>query len=199
MHETVKTSFRFYRGRSMRTTFQPGDCIIFEEVPLDQLKKGDVIVYSSDSVPEMDVVHRIIDTGEDFIEVKGDDNPEGTIEKVPFQRVLGRVVAVEREGQRRKSVTGGKRGSLWAGFVSREGIPRKVARCFYSLLNYSGVVRLFWRPEIETIHLSTDAESVVRLVSGGKTVGKWCEERKILVLRKPWDLVVRVRDGKLQL
>jgi signal peptidase I len=199
MHETVKTSFRFYRGRSMRTTFRPGDCIIFEEVRSDQLKRGDVIVFSSDSVPGLDVVHRIVDIGVDFFGVKGDDNPAGTAEKVPFQRVLGRVVAVEREGQRRKSVGGGKRGSLWAGFVSRKGIPRKVARWFYSVLNHSGVVRLFWRPEIETIHLSTDADSVVRLVSGGNTVGKWCEERKILVLRKPWDLVVRVRDGELQL
>lgn len=195
----MKTSFRFYRGRSMRTTFQPGDSIIFEEVPFDRLRKGDVIVYSSDSVPGTDVVHRIVEKHDDYFTVKGDDNPEGTIEKVLFQRVLGRVVAVEREGQKRKSVTGGKRGSLWAGFISREGLPRKVFRCFYSLLNYSGVVRLFWRPEIETIHLSTDAESVVRLVSGGKTVGKWCSERKILVLKKPYDLVVRVRNGELQL
>lgn len=195
----MKSSFRFYHGRSMRTTFQPGDCIIFEEVPFDLLRKGDVIVYSSDSVPGMDVVHRIVEKHDDYFTVKGDDNPEGTIEKVLFQKVLGRVVAVEREGQRRKSVSGGKRGSLWAGFVSREGLPRKVFRWFYSLLNYSGVVRLFWRPEIETIHLSTDAESVVRLVSGSKTIGKWCTERKILVLKKPYDLVVRVRNGELQL
>lgn len=199
MHETVKTSFRFYRGRSMRTTFQQGDCIIFEEVPYDCLSKGDVIVYSSDSVHGIDVVHRIVEKHDDFLKVKGDDNPEGTIEQVSCQRVLGRVIAVEREGQRRKSVTGGKRGSLWAGFVSREGIPRRVARWFYSLLRHSGVVRLIWRPEIDTISLGTDTESIVRLISGGKTVGKWCAERKILVLKKPYDLVVRFRDGKLQL
>lgn len=199
MYETVKTSFRFYHGRSMRTVFQPGDCIIFKEVPYDCLRKGDVIVYSSDSVSGMDVVHRIIEISESFFEVKGDDNPSGSAETIPFQRVLGRVVAVERKGQKRKAVTGGKRGSLWAGFVSREGIPRKVARWFYSVLNHSGIVRIFWRPEIETINLATDAESVIRLVSGGQTVGKWCAERKILVLKKPYDLVVRVRDGKLQL
>ena len=199
MHETVKSSFRFYHGRSMRTTFQPGDCIIFEEVPFDSLRKGDVIIYSSDSIPGIDVVHRIVEKRDDYFEVKGDDNPERTIEKVPFQRIIGRVVTVEREGQRRKSVAGGKFGSLRARFVSREGMPRKVARGFYSLLKHSGIVRLLWRPEIETISLATDAGSVVRLVSGGKTVGKWCEERKILVVKKPYDLVVRVQDGKLQL
>lgn len=199
MYETVKTFFRFYHGRSMRTTFQPGDCIIFKQVTFDQLRKGDVIVYSNDSVAGMDVVHRIIELYEDSLEARGDDNPSDSTETVSFQRVLGRVVAVERKGQKRKSVTGGKRGSLRAGFVSREGIPRKVARWFYSVLKHSGVARLLWRPEIETISLATDAESVLRLVSGGKTVGKWCAERKILVLRKPYDLIVRVRDGELQL
>ncbi len=199
MYEAVKTSFRFYHGRSMRTVFQPGDCIIFEEIPSERLRKGDVIVYKSDAVTGMDVVHRIVGVGESSFQVKGDDNSSDSTETVLFQRVLGRVVAVEREGQRRKSVTGGKRGSLLAGFVSREGIPRKVARWFYATLNHSGVVRLLWRPDIKTISLATDAESVIRLVSGGKTVGKWCAERKILVLKKPYDLVVRVRNGELQL
>ncbi len=199
MHETVKSSFRFYRGRSMRTTFHPGDCIIFEEVPFNRLRKGDVIVYNSNSVPGMDVVHRIVEKHDDYVEVKGDDNPSGITEKVPFQRVLGRVIAVERKGHRRKPVTGGKYGSLRARFVSKQGVPRRIFRWWYSLLRRSGIVRLLWRPEIETISLATDAGSVVRLVSGGKTVGKWCEERKILVLKKPWDLVIRVRDGELQL
>ncbi|MCK4807462.1 MAG: hypothetical protein KAT09_07435 [Candidatus Aegiribacteria sp.] len=183
----------------MRTAFRPGDCIIFEEVPFDRLRKGDVIVYSSDSVPGMDVIHRIVEKHDEYLEVRGDDNPQDSTEDISFQRVLGRVVAVERERQGRKPVPGGKYGSLRAKFVSREGMPRKVARWFYSLLRRSGIIRLLWQPEIETISLATDAGSVIRLVSSGKTVGKWCEERKILVLRKPWDLVVRVRDGELQL
>ncbi|MCK5115151.1 MAG: hypothetical protein KAR44_01035 [Candidatus Aegiribacteria sp.] len=183
----------------MRTVFQSGDCIIFEEIPSERLRKGDVIVYSSNSGTGMDVAHRIIGISESSFEVKGDDNPSGTAETIPFQRVLGRVVAVEREGKKRKPVTGGKRGSLWAGFVSREGFPRKIFRWFYSVLKHSGVIRLLWRPEIETYSLATDAESVIRLVSNGKNVGKWCAERKILVLKKPYDLIVRVRDGKLQL
>jgi len=199
MHETMKTSFRFYHGRSMRTTFHPGDSIIFEEVSFNRLRKGDVIVYSSASIPGMDVVHRIVEKHDDSVEVRGDDNPPDTTEEVPFQRILGRVIAVERYGQPRKPVTGGKYGSLKTRFLSREGIPRKVFRWFYSLLKYSGIVRLTWHPEIETISLTTDSESVIRLVSGGKTIGKWCKERKILVLKKPYDLVVRVKEGELQL
>jgi hypothetical protein len=201
MPEELKpsSSFRFYHGRSMRTTFQPGDCIIFEKIQIEKLRKGDVIVFSSESSGGEDVVHRIIGIGENFFEVKGDDNPADVTEVVPFQRVLGRVIAVEREGRNRKPVTGGKLGLLRAGLVAKEGIPGKLMRWGYSCLRQSGIVRLFWKPAIETLEVATDAGSVVRLVSGGKTIGKWCRKREILVLKKPWDLVVRVKDIKRQL
>lgn len=187
-------SFRFYHGRSMKPTFQPGDCIIFEKVQIEKLRKGDVIVFSSESSGGEDVVHRIVDTGESFFRVRGDNNPDNVTELVPFQRVLGRVTALERKGRNTKPVTGGKLGLLQAGFAAREGIPRKTISWCYSCLKRSGLVRLFWKPEIQTIDLETDAKTVFRLVSRGKTIGKWCMKRKILVLRKPWDLVVREKD-----
>jgi hypothetical protein len=178
----------------MKPTFQPGDCILFEEVRIEKLRKGDVIVFSSESAEGEDIVHRIIDIGETSFKVRGDNNPEDVTELVPFQRVLGRVTALERKGRNTKPVTGGKLGLLRAGFVAREGIPRKIISWCYSCLKRSGFVRLFWKPEIQTIDLETDAKSVLRLVCRGKTIGKWCMKREILVLRKPWDLVVREKD-----
>lgn len=194
-----KTLFRFYHGRSMRFTFRPGDCIYFRKVSVSDLAVGDVIVFHSKDTGDVDIIHRIIKIGSSFYLTHGDNNPGDQIENVSFSRVLGQAVAYKRKGEPVKSVTGGFRGRVRAVVISKSGICRTIARWLWSIIQWSGIVRLFWKPCVETIHVPTDADSVVRLVSGGKTVGKWCSSRKILVLKKPYDLVVRVQDGKLQL
>jgi hypothetical protein len=186
----MKNSFRFYRGGSMRATFRSGDCIIFEEVSTDSLRTGDVVVFRSTAGSGTDIVHRIVSLDDESIEVKGDNNPSDATETVPRGNILGKVSAVERNG-RRLPVAGGRPGTLWARLILREGLPRKAFRVLYRLLRRSGLVRMFWRPEIESIGRITDDESVVRLISGGRTIGRWCPGKDILVLRKPWDLVVR--------
>ncbi len=186
----MKDSFRFYRGSSMSATFRSGDCMIFERVATDSLRTGDVVVFRSEQDSGSDIVHRIISLDEQSIEVRGDNNRSDATETVLRSNILGKVVAVERNG-RRLPVAGGRPGKLWASLISREGLPRRVIRILYRLLRKSGVVRLFWRPEIESLGRITDDESVVRLVSGSKTIGRWCPGKNILVLRKPWDLVVR--------
>lgn len=182
-------------------TFRPGDCIYYEQAPADHLKKGDVIVFTinSGSSEGIDTVHRIISIGPDFFETRGDNNSREQIEKVPFNQVLGQAVFFHREGWKKKRITGGSWGTLRAKIISKEGITRRVARVLWATLRRSGVVRLFWKPVIETVHVSTDADSVVRLVCKGKTIGKWCTKRKILALKKPWDLVVRNLNGELRL
>jgi len=186
----MKTSFRSYRGGSMRATFRPGDCIIFEEVSTDSLRTGDVVVFRSTGDSGTDIVHRIVSLDDESIEVKGDNNPSDATETVAPRNILGKVVAVERNG-RRYPVAGGRPGTLWARLISIEGFPRKASRALYRLLRKSGIARLFWRPEIESVDLKTDGKSIIRLVSGGRTIGRWCPGKDILILRKPWDLVVR--------
>ncbi len=189
----MTTGFRFYTGSSMRMTFRSGDCIIFEHVQPGKLKPGDVVVFRAVPDPGIDSVHRIVRVGEENLDVTGDDSPSHSIESVPFENVLGRVVSLERNG-RRLPVVGGIPGGIWARMVSRGGIPRHLLGMLYGLLRRSGIVRLLWKPRIETMKITTDQGSVVRLVSSGRTIGKWCPEREILVLRKPWDLVVSARD-----
>lgn len=195
MSEYLKpVSFRFYRGRSMATAFTPGDCLYFEEVTPSMLRRGDVVVFLSEHPGGEDVVHRVIDICDGFLLARGDDNPPDMIDRVPFGRLLGRVTSFESCRRGKAPVRGGTAGMFRAGLVAREGIPRKLARRAYSCLRKSGVVRFFWKPVIEVVALATDGPSVVRLVSGGKTVGKWCRERRLLSLRKPYDLVVRMDD-----
>jgi hypothetical protein len=189
----VTADFRFYTGSSMRMTFRSGDCIIFEYVQPVRLKPGDLVVFRAVPDTGIDSVHRVVSVGQDGLDVRGDDNALHSVEQVPFENVLGRVTSVERKG-RRLLVAGGISGGIWARLISREGIPRRLLGWSYRLLRRSRVVRLVWRPRIETLKIATDHGSVIRLTSSGKTIGKWCPEREILVLRKPWDLVVSARD-----
>lgn len=197
MPEQLKPgSFRFYHGRSMFPLFRAGDCVFLSEVPSGDLKKGDVIAYTSD-ISHSPIVHRIIAIKSDSFLVRGDNNPSDSVEEVPFSSLLGCVKTLERSG-RLLSVSGGGIGILMARVLARDGVFRRVFRGCYAVLRRSGIVRLFWRPSIDTIAVSTDRDSVVRIVSSGKTIGKWCADRRILILRKPWDLVVRDSDVKLK-
>jgi hypothetical protein len=195
MPEPLKpSSFRFYRGRSMGTAFAPGDCLYFEAVEPSKLRRGDVVIFRREQPGGEDVVHRVIDVCDGHLLARGDDNPPDMIDMVPFSTVLGRVTSFEHCGRGKTPVAGGAAGMLRAGLVAREGIPRRLARRAYSCLRKSGIVRLFWRPGIDVVTVATDGPSVVRLVSGGRTIGKWCRERRLLSLRKPYDLVVRMGD-----
>ena len=196
MPGTVKPgSFRFYRGGSMRTAFRPGDCVFFSEVSPERLRKGDVIVFNLEHPDGPDVIHRIVDIGDGFVLARGDDNPPLMVDKVPFTCILGRVTGVEGRDGSRRGVSGGTRGLLRAALVARGSPPARVGRILYSILRRSGICRLFWKPRIETIALGTDPGSVVRLVHRGRTIGKWCRERRLLTVRKPYDLVVRTCDA----
>ena len=200
MSRSLNTSlFRFYHGRSMRFTFRPGDCIYFKIVSVSDLTVGDVIVFSSEDSGGVDTIHRIAEVGSSYLLTHGDNNSSDQIESVSFSRVLGKAVAYKRKGKAVKSVTGGSWGRVRAVVISKSGVCRVIARWLWAVLRWSRIVRLFWRPSVTTMHVETDADSVVRLVCNGKSIGKWCSSRKILVLKKPYDLVVYDREGKLQL
>ena len=193
-----KSLFRFYHGRSMRFTFRPGDSIYFKKVSISDLVVGDVIVFSSEDVGGVDIIHRIIEIGSSFVLTRGDNNLSSQIEKVEFNKVLGKAVAYKR-GSSVKPVVGGFWGRVRALIVSKSGFCRIIARWGWAVLRRSRVVQLFWRPSVTTMYVETDADSVVRLVCNGKSIGKWCSLQKILVLKKPYDLVIFVRNGELQL
>ena len=189
--------FRFYHGRSMRTTFQKGDCIIFKPLDLEQLKEGDIIVFSADSPGNPEIVHRIISITGDTVVTRGDDNHPDHTETVQPNNILGKVTAIERNG-RRLPVQNGKPNRLRSRLPSERSITGYLLRKAYRLLKLSRIATLFWHPKIQRLNLETDPDFIIRLISKGKTIGKWRTDKNILFVRKPWDLVVRIKDGKLK-
>jgi hypothetical protein len=194
----MRSGFRFYTGKSMRTTFRQGDCILYRQVRPDTLRTGDIVLYRTDPDPGIDTVHRIVSLDGNRITVRGDDTDQADTETVQADRIIGKVVSIERNG-RRLPVVSGTAGGIWAALVSPRGFPRRLAGVLYRLLKRSRIVRVFWRPGVEAIRIETDQETVLRLVSSGRTVGMWCPDREILVLRKPWDLVISSADCPCQL
>lgn len=97
-------SVRFQaKGRSMHPFIQDGDIITVSPVENSSINIGDVVLYS----PAEDtlIVHRVINkyTEDNNLTmlIKGDAS-FGSPESVNSQRVLGKIVSIERNGRERK-------------------------------------------------------------------------------------------------
>ena len=81
-------------GQSMAPFLLPGDDVVVEGVTMDGLSLGDLIVVKRE---EDLVTHRLVGMGEDAWYVKG-DNFWRLDPLVKSQSIIGKVVAVERDG-----------------------------------------------------------------------------------------------------
>lgn len=69
-------------SNSMIPTFSRGDILVLQGIPADQLKIGDIIVFSP-GPQQIPVVHRIIEINPDnTFQTRGDNNPG----QLPFER-----------------------------------------------------------------------------------------------------------------
>jgi signal peptidase I len=96
-------SVRFQaKGWSMRPFIQDGDFIVVSPIENSFVKIGDVVFYST--TENKIIVHRVIrrykKNGRMAILIKGDAT-FGLPDKVDSQNVLGKVVAIERNGHKR--------------------------------------------------------------------------------------------------
>jgi len=100
MKEGYRVSLRA-TGKSMYPFIRDGDIIEIERVNVQQIKLGDIIFYHNE---DRDIVaHRVIrkssgNLGPLFI-TKGDANSDSG-EEVQPDKILGRVIAIERNGQK---------------------------------------------------------------------------------------------------
>ncbi len=72
------TYTRRVESTSMLPTLEPGDLVVLANVPISDVKLGDVIVYEHPCVadPRVDlVVHRVVDITSNGLITKGDNNP----------------------------------------------------------------------------------------------------------------------------
>jgi signal peptidase I len=85
-------------GASMQPLLKPGDVVEIDHTR-GPLRRGDVVAYRTDQTL---VIHRVLrDPVDGCIQVAG-DNRTITDEPVPISSVIGRVVAVERDGVPRR-------------------------------------------------------------------------------------------------
>ena len=84
------------RGTSMHPFIQDGDLVTVEAVEAGSPRRGDIVLARLSSGRL--VVHRVRQTGPDFLLVQGDavPAPDG---RLGLENVLGRVAAVERAGR----------------------------------------------------------------------------------------------------
>jgi signal peptidase I len=97
-------SVRFQaKGWSMRPLIRDGDFILVSPVENSTIKTGDVVLYSATGNKVM--VHRLIGKykrkGRTEVLIKGDATLSPP-EKMDIQNVLGKVVAIERNGRKKR-------------------------------------------------------------------------------------------------
>lgn len=97
----------FCRGESIQPLLRPGDRIVFVPCRVEELKRGDVIIFILPGQRER-VVHRVISTGPAGIQTKGDANPCRDTGHLRQDDIVGRAVSLERGGKAAgQSSTGG--------------------------------------------------------------------------------------------
>jgi signal peptidase I len=105
----------FCRGESMRPLFRPGDLIRFVPCRIENLRRGDVIIFIPPGQEER-VVHRVVSMGPGGIRTKGDANPYRDAWELLQVDIVGRAVSVERGG-RVIPIAGGFAGNLLGAFM----------------------------------------------------------------------------------
>jgi signal peptidase I len=73
----VQADTRRVDGYSMLPTLEGGDLVVIQNVPMDQIHVGDIVVYNGlCSVGGESVVHRVVSITAAGLITKGDNNPE---------------------------------------------------------------------------------------------------------------------------
>lgn len=182
----------------MRPVFQAGDRLRVIPLEIGELQPGDVVVFLKHGICKQDaerVVHRVVKTLPQGLVTRGDTLCNTDPGVVSPDRLVGKVVARERNGGEFHPVLGGIPGlllarGLQAVFRTRALVARLLQRP-YGSLKRSGLVKRIWHPRIRVVHLSTPEGPLVKYMAGKKTVGRWWLNEDRFACRKPWDLVIR--------
>lgn len=185
-----------YRGSSMRGTFRPGDLLRVTPIALQDLRCGDVVAFRRPGTarPGHQVAHRVQARKVEGLVTRGDQCR--TIDRaiVTAQDLIGRVSAVEREGETRP-VLSGRWGQTWAVALR---LWRRLAPAVgwpYRRLRSSGLARTLWRPQLAQIRLETEVGPMIKYIHRGRTVARWWPTEGRFWCRKPYDLVLPRPDG----
>lgn len=188
----------FCRGDSMRPLFRPGDRIRFVSCCIEELRRGDVIIFIPPGREER-VVHRVISTGPDGVRTRGDANPRGDDWELRKEDIIGRAVAVEREG-RETPTAGGPRGRLLAAMVralrKADHLAAYVLHPCYRGLARIGIFRAVLPPALRprVIVFERDGRREMQLLMGRRPIGRRAEGEREWRIERPFRLFVEDAD-----
>jgi len=195
--DEINDNVVFCRGESMSPLFRPGDRILFAPCRIEDLSRGDVIIFNAPGQEER-VVHRVITTGPAGIRTKGDANLSRDSWELRQEHIIGRAVSLERRG-RMIGVWGGGAGHLAARIL---GMLRRldhrsswVLHPLYHCLSRSGIARRFvplsMTPRI--INLKRQDGTEKQLLMGKKVIGRRLPGETAWRIRRPFRLFVDER------
>lgn len=187
----------FVRGDSMRPLFRPGDRIVFIPCLIEELRRGDVIIFVPDGQRER-VVHRVVSTGPGGVRTRGDANPSRDPGEVRQASLVGRAVAAERGG-RVVPVAGGLAGCLIACSIravrkADHLISHVLSPCYRGLAR-SGLFRVILpaalRPRVVTFEREGTRE--MQLVLGKRVIGRRPAGAGAWTIHRPFRIFVDER------
>jgi hypothetical protein len=182
----------FCRGESMRPLFQPGDRIRFVPCRIEDLRRGDVIIFTAPGGTER-VVHRVVSTGPGGIRTRGDANSCRDAWSLSEDNIIGRAVTVERRG-REIPVARGLKGRLLAALVSAlrktDHLASHVLNPCYRGLARSGIFRAVLPPALRprVITFERDGRREMQLLMGRRPIGRFAEGDREWRIARPFRL-----------
>jgi len=183
-----------YNGTSMNPTLKPGDRL--DTVPYDRqkIRPGDVIVFISPA-DESKVVHRVVSVDSEGIRTRGDNCKRIDPWVLSPDKIIGRLIFVQRRNRRRRILGGG------GGRVFVRGVRALMAldsgasfllRPVYDQLARSGILRC-WTPvwmEPRVISFNHSGGTELQLLMGRWVIGRRLPGMERWHIRRPFRLFV---------
>jgi len=178
-----KTSFS-YHGNSMKGTFQKGNLLVLESLPIEKLHKGDIIAFKNKrKIKENEmIVHRIIHIDKDCLFTRGDNNKRPDIIPISNSNLIGKVVSYERNGKSNR-VIGGLTGLIRAriDYLFRRTIYwfLKKIRWLLPIRLIGNMLNKLWKSHIQKIKLSTKDGPIIKWVFRNRTIAHCYPNKKL--------------------
>lgn len=184
----------FYRGSSMQGTLKPGDKLTCEKAPYDQIKKGDLIIFSRNAGEKNDfIVHRVVVITPKGLVTRGDNCLASDQDLLIEKNIFGRVIQYDRQGKSHRAQNG-RMGAFRAGLLRCRIRAIKLTGFFLRkpclTVKKSGLIAKIWHPEIDVFQFETPAGPLVKYVRKGRTVAVCWTGKKRQWQRRPYSFVL---------
>lgn len=185
----MKPRHFLYRGRSMHSTFLPGQELYIHPVSTIPTP-GDVVVFRKGKTYVVHRVKKVLETG---IVTRGDNNPSDDDQLVLPTQVIG-IVKKAGQGNSFQAIQGGRWG-LFRAQVRWKAMDisnwlRPVIGAPYRWLKRSRLVPRIWHPVITTLEVRSENGLMIKYIDRGKTVATWLPELHQFQCKRVYDLVI---------